>query len=105
MASIGISEDELWEFRNSVVHMSNLSSRKVLSGKVDRLEMCIGDPKILPPRNGVKRFSFTELLHVIADGVALWAQSYDTDTEKRMTFVERYDLSISDSRMLTVRTH
>jgi hypothetical protein len=32
-----ISSDELWEFRNSPLHMTNLSSRKVLAGSISRL--------------------------------------------------------------------
>lgn len=33
--SLGIISDELWEFRNSILHMTNLDSRKVQSGKVN----------------------------------------------------------------------
>ena len=34
LQSIGITAEEIWEHRNSLVHMTNLDSRKVLSGKV-----------------------------------------------------------------------
>ena len=38
---LGITEQQLWEHRNSVLHMSNLDSRKVLAGKEKRISFCV----------------------------------------------------------------
>lgn len=100
--SLGISEDELWEFRNSVLHMSNLSSRKVLAGTVDKLILCVGPPHNVPAEPRTKYFSFMGLVNVVADGISRWSATYNTDLQKRITFVERYDMTISDSRLLRV---
>lgn len=103
LASIGVSEEELWEFRNSVLHMSSLASRKVRTGKVNQLILCVGPIDTLAPKSGTKRFELMDLIVVISQGISRWCQTYNDDVSKRTQFVERYDLSISDSRMLTVR--
>lgn len=41
---IGIGAVEVWEFRNSVLHMTNLASRQVLAGKVSSIAPYIGEP-------------------------------------------------------------
>lgn len=40
---VDVTAEELWEQRNSLLHMSNLGSRKVLSGKTRRLMFYIGN--------------------------------------------------------------
>ena len=39
---LGITAEELWEHRNSLLHMSNLRSRKVAQGKVRALVSYVG---------------------------------------------------------------
>ena len=37
LAAIGVTSEELWEFRNSLLHMTTLDFRKVTAGHVRRL--------------------------------------------------------------------
>jgi hypothetical protein len=39
---LGITAEELWEFRNGILHMTNLESRKVAQNKVRRISVKIG---------------------------------------------------------------
>lgn len=96
-----ITSEELWEFRNSVVHMTNLASRKVLLGKVSPITPYVGGPATLPSATsgGPKPFNLYGLIVSIGNGIGRWAESYNQDHDKFLSFIERYDLTISDSRM------
>jgi hypothetical protein len=96
----GISSEELWEFRNSVVHMTNLASRKVVAGKVSPIMLYVGGPATLPAAEGSpKPFNLHGLIVSIGDGIGQWAESHNQNRDKFITFIERYDLTISDSRL------
>ena len=100
VASLGITSKELWEFRNGLLHMTNLSSRAVLKGNTAPLILYVGDlPSPMPvTRGGAKFFSLKGLLDVIAAAVSQWLETYN-NPEKLVTFVQRYDLTISDARV------
>jgi hypothetical protein len=97
---IDLEAGELWELRNGVLHMSNLHSRGVISGKVARLvpSTNLGATVILEGRRE-KQFDLLRLIEVIAAGVGRWMESYNADPQKIEKFVERYDTVISDSRV------
>jgi hypothetical protein len=96
-----ITEEELWEFRNGILHMSNLDSRKVLNKKVKRLIPCVNlDSMQVAPGHDDKYFDLLKLIQTIAAGLEMWLQSYNDDTPKFEKFVERYDTVISDGRTL-----
>jgi hypothetical protein len=101
LTSLGITSVELWEFRNSVVHMTNLSSRAVLAGKVSRLMPYIGSDELAKhaQSEAMKPFSFYRLIKAISAGIGKWAETYNADRDKFMSFIERYDTIISDSRL------
>lgn len=93
---LGISSDELWEFRNSVLHMTNLTSRKVISGKVSPIMPFVGRLNSQPIQPGLaKPFN----LYGLIAGIGKWGESYNSDREKLLKFIERYDTTISDSRV------
>ncbi|MGO9173394.1 MAG: hypothetical protein ACLP7P_15725 [Rhodomicrobium sp.] len=100
----GISADELWEFRNSILHMTNLSSRKVEAGKISPIMPYVGGPKSMPSFDPAapKPFNLFELIKTIANGIGKWGEAYNTDHNKMLKFIERYDTTISDSRMARV---
>jgi hypothetical protein len=101
LASLGITSKELWEFRNSLLHMTNLSSRSVISGKTVPLIFYVGSltrPFPASP-SGAKYFSLKGLLDVIAAALSKWIESYNLVPDKWIDFVKRYDLTISDSRV------
>ncbi len=101
LASLGITSKELWEFRNGLLHMSNLRSRAVVSGKTAPLILSVGKPtKPLPAyRNGQKRFNLKDLIDTIAYAVSRWIDMYNHAPEKLPDFVNRYDLTVSDTRV------
>jgi hypothetical protein len=100
----GISADELWEFRNSVLHMTNLASRKVVAGKVSPIMPYTGGPESRSSTapNAPKPFNLFGLIKSIGDGIGRWGETYNIDREKILKFIERYDTTISDSRMASV---
>lgn len=96
----GITSEELWEFRNSVLHMTNLSSRKVISGKVSPIVPYVGGPDTMPETkpNMPKPFNLYGLIKTIGKGIGEWGEAYNANPDKLIKFIERYDLTISDSR-------
>ena len=96
---VGITENQLWELRNSILHMSNLDSRKVLSGKEKRISFCVVSKGHVPcPDFDTQYFNLKDLIDEIAQSLSNWFASYNEDPEKMVMFIERYDRVISDSR-------
>ena len=97
--SMNIQPDELKEFRNSVLHMTNLDSRKVLGGKIRRLMFYVGNGNHIQETHEAKYFNFKEFIEIIAQGIKNWGLSYYSDKDKFEDFVDRYDRIISDKRL------
>lgn len=100
LTPMGINPLEVWEFRNSILHMTNLASRQVLAGKVSSIAPYIGRAASMPrldPRMP-KPFNLYLLMLAVANGAAKWAETY-ADAEKMLKFIERYDTTISDGRV------
>jgi hypothetical protein len=100
LSRIGITSDELWEFRNSIVHMTNARSRKVLSGKVLPLVIYVGGvhPIDLPKADGLKPLGLWQLYLELEEGLVKWIESFNSDRTKLEVFIDRYDGVISDAR-------
>ena len=104
LGSVGVTSDELWELRNSLIHMTNLDSRKVHSGKIHQLR-----PKFVHPDRELTSFEDDmKVLHaarfvvrVLPKGIEAWLQSYNQDRSKFPEFVERYDTVVSEARLMT----
>ena len=103
---VGVSPEELWEHRNSLLHMSNLDSRKVRAGTVKRLMLYVGVlPSGMPHETEhAKYYSLQKLILSIVAACGRWFESYHTDRAKIDSFVKRYDLITSDNRMLWLDT-
>ena len=99
--SLGVTSRELWEFRNSVVHMTNLSSRAVKAGKGSTIVPYIGSDLLAKHTRSrdFKPFNLHGLILVVGAGIGRWAASYNANREKFAIFIERYDTIISDSRL------
>lgn len=102
--SLGITAEELWEHRNSLLHMSNLQSRKVASGKVRALVSYVGEmhPDVELDEQKTGYYNLYGLIQVVAEACGKWCLTYDIDRSKIDYFVERYDLIASDARMLNI---
>lgn len=99
--SCGITQDELWEFRNSVLHMTNLASKKVIAGTVSPIMPYVGGPDTMPQIRPElpKPFNLYKLITVMGSAIGKWGETYNSDPDKMLTFIERYDTTISDGRM------
>ena len=100
----GISTEELWEFRNSILHMTNLASRKVVAGRVSPIMPYVGGPETMSATvlNGLKPFNLFGLIKACGNAIEKWVEAYEADRNKMLKFIERYDSTISDSRMTWV---
>jgi hypothetical protein len=105
LETVGITSSELWEFRNSIVHMTNLSSRAVRSGKVSPIMPYIGSDQLATTVGSMtpRPFDLHMLLMAVGKGIGAWSETFNSDREKFIHFVERYDTIISDSRMAEFR--
>ena len=102
LSSLGVSSQEIWELRNSLVHMTNLNSRRVQSGQVTRLLPVITAPSsdIQVEGESFKSLHFSRLLlWVIPRGLVSWTNSFANNREKFLDFVRRYDTIVSDTRV------
>jgi hypothetical protein len=98
LTPMGITPQELWELRNGLLHMSNLQSRQVNKKAVRQISFHVGS-KPFCERDGIHYFSFYALIKALQQGLEKWLTSYNVDREKMVSFVDRYDRTISDSRL------
>jgi hypothetical protein len=105
LQSIGITSVEPWEFRNALLHMTTLESRKVLAGKVPRLIPLVGriPPEVSIDSQDHKHFSLSGLIHVVAAAIPGWIATYNHDRNKVENFVARYDTVLSDARVANIQ--
>lgn len=95
-----VSARQLWELRSSILHMSNLDSRKVLAGKEKRISFCVA------PKGSVSKedpetqyFNLPDLIEVLWEALSKCFQFLNTNRENFPKFIERYDRVISDARL------
>ena len=103
LGKVGVTSDELWQLRNSLIHMTNLDSRKVRSGNTHRLlpQFTHPDRDVAPFADGMKVLHVARfVIAVLPKGIENWLQSYNRDREKFAEFVERYDTIVSEARLL-----
>jgi len=100
LSGLNATADELWELRNSLLHMTNSDSRRVSAGTVRRLTFYVGylQPGDPTEDGESKFFSLWDFLQIVAQGVARFIESLNSDRSKFPVFVERYDSILSDSR-------
>ncbi|MCF5897745.1 hypothetical protein ACE1BG_02505 [Aeromonas veronii] len=105
LSVLDITEEELWEFRNSILHMTNLDSRKVQQGKVDRISFTVAPPGTKTfSDHDTKYFNFVDLIPELKKAMETWLNSYTENSEKLVDFVKRYDRIVADSRYAKLPT-
>jgi hypothetical protein len=101
---VGVTAEELWEHRNSLLHMSNVDSRRILGGRVKRLMSYVGNlPADMPVESAdTKYYNLFALIQATVAACSRWADSFNKDRSKFEHFLDRYDLIVSDARLLKV---
>lgn len=101
---VGITADELWELRNSMLHMTTFDSRKVKSRQTRRLSFYVGAPPSDFPTEDAegKYFGFYQLIECVAAALGKYCASFNAEPSKSTVFFERYDQIISDVRYMEV---
>ena len=100
--SLGVTSGELWEMRNSLIHMTNLDSRKVRSGRTHRVlpRFAHPDMDLTESENGMKVLHVARfVMAVLPRGIGKWLDSYNRNRGKFAQFVERYDTVVSEARL------
>jgi hypothetical protein len=101
LAPLGITAEELWELRNGLLHMTNISSAKVRKRKVRRISFKIGQPIHPGSQTEIFYFDFVALIRAVSAAHVRWLDTYNGNFDKLAAFVERYDETISDNRVAT----
>ena len=102
LKTIEVTSGELWELRNSLIHMTNLDSRKVRLGRTHRLLPQFTDPDrdVVPFVGDMKGLHVARfLIAVLPQGIEKWLKSYNRERSKFAEFVERYDTVVSEARL------
>lgn len=101
---VGITPSQLWGLRNSILHMTNLDSRRVLRGDEKRISFCVATTGFTPEDDHENSyFNLLDLINVIASGLSKWIGTFNQQPEKFTTFIERYDRVLSDNRHAILR--
>jgi len=98
LAEVSVTAEELWELRNGLLHMTSLSSRKVTAQKVRRISFRFGG--VAGDEDGIFYFEVMSLINAYRDALERWLRTYNDQPDKFVLFVERYDETISDSRLM-----
>jgi hypothetical protein len=100
MSALGVTGEELWEFRNSLLHTTGLDSRKIVARKVQRILFYVGAmPAGFAPKDAAaKYFNLHQLFQAIADGLEKWTNEFNHDPQKFKKLLDRYDKIVSDVR-------
>ena len=102
MGQAGVTSLELWELRNSLLHMSNLDSKKVRRGAVERLKPVIINSQVDVPSHsgGYKNFHLSRFAAtVLPQGIDKWIRSYNEQPAKLLQFIHRHDTIVSEARL------
>lgn len=101
LSPVDVTAEELWELRNGLLHMSNLHSAKVQKKAVRRISLSIGRvaPEKRSPNDDTHYFNLVDLYKAVTNGIGIWLETYIDNHEKFLTFVERWDRTVSDARL------
>lgn len=104
LAPHNVTAEELWELRNSLLHMSNLDSHKVLQGKHPRIMLYVGSQSERERKmDGCKSLNLhTFVASTMPQALSKWMQSYNDMPSKMKGFIKRYDTILSDVRMARI---
>lgn len=99
LEKIGITEDQLWEHRNSILHLSTYESKKVISGEVKKLIPYAGQTK---PADDVGHiyYSLYELQMEVFQGVGRYLTKMSENETMKEIFCKNYEKTVSDMHFI-----
>ena len=103
-----VTSTEVWELRNSLIHMTNLESHRVRKGHIKKLVPIVSTDNLFIPQemNGYKAFNIGGFMQiVIPKGLEKWLSTYNQDRDKFATFVERFDAVASEMQVREMREY
>jgi hypothetical protein len=97
----GVTAEEIWELRNGLLHMTNLDSNKVVQGKHSRIILYVGQQPESTQKSGDFKLLnlYTFMTNTIPNALSKWIQTYNDSPSKIESFIKRYDLTVSDTRI------
>ena len=101
--SLNVTPQEIWELRNSLLHMTNLDSRKVKTRAVERVLPAIAHPevRVLPMSGDTRRFHVSRFIVIVLPAaLEKWLRTYNDEKGKFAQFIHRYDTIVSEARMV-----
>lgn len=100
LEQVKVSSEEIWELRNSLLHMTNYESRKVKQGVVKSLIITAGKDYFykLEDDSYFKPLNFHKFYAETSKGIEKWLTNVMKNTDQIQLFMDRYDLIISDYR-------
>lgn len=107
LSPLQITAEELWELRNGLLHMTNINSKKVRTKNTRRISFKVGGNQYQiqnASEDSIYYFDFYNLFKIVTKAIAQWIDTYNNDHDKFTKFVERYDETISDSRLAISET-
>ena len=104
LSNLGITSEELWEHRNSLLHMSSLESRKGKRGSTRKLVAYVGEihPDVKLDNSKTGYYDLQKLILEFGQACGKWLLTYGEDRERIHSFVKQYDLIASDARMMDI---
>lgn len=105
LEKLGVTAFELWEHRNSMLHMTGSKSRKVEKQECRMLISYVGN---LPTNfesddKNCGYYDIRILINVVAKGIEKYITEKVILTRDLETFINRYDLIVSDARTLKIQ--
>jgi hypothetical protein len=98
LKKLSVTSQEIWELRNSLLHMTNYESRKVKSGVVRKLWISAGKNYFIGDGN----INFHKLYNEISDGVENWLKEIVLDSERMEKFFINYGRIVSDEKKSSI---
>lgn len=96
LGGIGITEDELWEHRNGILHSSTYESKKVKKGAVTKLVPYASQQSPEKTKEH-KYYSLYNLQVEVFQGVGRYLTEMDKNEKMRQIFCDNYERTVSDT--------
>jgi hypothetical protein len=102
LEGVGVTAEELWEHRNSVLHLSTYESIKVQEGRVRKLVPYVG--KTQPEAASEHTYyDLHKLLMAVFHGVGAYVNAMNSSHEMRNQFCDNYEKTVSDAMVTHIK--